>query len=506
MQGLNSTVHHLHRGGSDIVLVPQPSKHPNDPLNWAQWKKQVIFINVCSFAFFTNFSIGGITPAFYVMSLEFEQSINSISHLLNYPILLLGIGNFFWVPMAIYFGKRPVFVVSSLLLCITNIWGATSTSYHSLLNSRFIAGFAGSSTEALGAAIINDLFFLHERGFQIGIYIIFLSCGNSVGPLLAGFVDEKIGWRWFYWVMVIFTASNFLSVLFLVPETRYERHFGQENDENNSKNPVNTVQHDIKSIPTHCSEVPSPSKMTYFQSLRLFSGVPRTNLINLFVRPFPLIAYPAVMWAFLSYSICLACVIASGTLNPFVLQAPPYLFSSGIQGLINIPAIIGNLVGAVCGGYLTDIYSARYARKNDGYFLPESRLVLCIIPTVLTGSGLLMFGFGCDQTSHWAVIYVGYGLINTGLTGIASIGMTYVMDSYYPIAAEALLLVNGLKNIVAFGFLYGIVPWWSASGFAKMYGALTGIFIAIAALGIPLYLFGAKIRHFTSSRFKVISW
>jgi hypothetical protein len=53
------------------------------------------------------------------------------------------------------FGKRPVFVVASGLLCACYIWGATATSFESLLWSNVVAAFAGSSTEALGAAMVN---------------------------------------------------------------------------------------------------------------------------------------------------------------------------------------------------------------------------------------------------------------------------------------------------------------------------------------------------------------
>lgn len=77
------------------------------------------------------------------------------SHLLLYPILVLGASNFFWVPIANYFGKRPVFVVASALLCACYVWGALATSFESLLWSNVVAAFAGSSTEALGAAIVN---------------------------------------------------------------------------------------------------------------------------------------------------------------------------------------------------------------------------------------------------------------------------------------------------------------------------------------------------------------
>jgi hypothetical protein len=57
--------------------------------------------------------------------------------------------------MANYFGKRPIFVFSSLLLCVTFIWGANAQSFESLLWSNIVGAFAGSSTEALGAAIVN---------------------------------------------------------------------------------------------------------------------------------------------------------------------------------------------------------------------------------------------------------------------------------------------------------------------------------------------------------------
>jgi MFS family permease len=110
---------------------------------------------VCAFTFLTNYAIGGLAPAFYVLSIEFGKSMDEIAHLLLYPVLVLGAFNFFWVPMANYVGKRPVFVFASALLCACCIWGAMADSFNSLLWSSIIAAFAGSSTEALGAATVN---------------------------------------------------------------------------------------------------------------------------------------------------------------------------------------------------------------------------------------------------------------------------------------------------------------------------------------------------------------
>ena len=63
-----------------------------------------------------------------------------------------------------------------------------------------------------------------------------------------------------------------------------------------------------------------------------------------------MIAYPAVMYSFLTYSISLVVVIAVNILNPFVLQKPPYSWKPEINGLINIPGLVGNVFGAWAGG------------------------------------------------------------------------------------------------------------------------------------------------------------
>lgn len=89
------------------------------------------------------------------------------------------------------FGKRPIFVFASGLLCIAYIWGACAQSFTSLLWSNIIAAFAGSSTEALGAAIVNDIYFLHERSNKMSIYMSAISTGNSIGPLICGFVAQS---------------------------------------------------------------------------------------------------------------------------------------------------------------------------------------------------------------------------------------------------------------------------------------------------------------------------
>ena len=260
----------------------------------------------------------------------------------------------------------------------------------------------------------------------------------------------------------IFTAINFLVVLFFCPETRYDRPelsgndnvsegFGRgetssTDEESTGADLEKTTSSNLKEIPgspIHTENVP---KKTFMQDLSLWSGMPKgTNLFKLFIRPFPLIAYPAIMFAFLAYAVSLAWVVAINLLNSFVLQAPPYNWKPSINGLINIPGLLGNLLGAWLGGWVVDRYSDWRSKKNGGIFQPETRLHLLIIPSLIVPAGCLVFGYGVADTLHWTAMFFGYGMVAVGLTFVPVATMTYVSDSYLPVNPDALLLVNGLK-------------------------------------------------------------
>lgn len=129
--------------------------------------------------------------------------------------------------------------------------------------------------------------------------------------------------------------------------------------------------------------------------------------------------------------------------------------------------VVGNVAGALAGGLLTDVWVRRCARRRGGKFVPEDRLVLLVIPFIIGPAGLLMFGFGAQKGLHWIVLYVGYGFISIS-PAAANIAMTYVLDSYPEVALEGMLMVNGVKELVAFAFTYGFTRWVSKVGYATV--------------------------------------
>lgn len=83
----------IHNGADNaVILYPAPSPiDPNDPLRWPLWRKHVAFGSVCAFAFLSNYAIGGLAPAFYILSLQFGKSPHQTSELLLWPVLVFGV-------------------------------------------------------------------------------------------------------------------------------------------------------------------------------------------------------------------------------------------------------------------------------------------------------------------------------------------------------------------------------------------------------------------------------
>ena len=91
-------------------------------------------------------------------------NISKVAYFYTGAALLQGVGNLFWIPCIIKFGRRPVYVCSIVLFTVTSIWCGAARSYASELVGRLFLGFFSGAAECLAPLTIADIFFLHERG------------------------------------------------------------------------------------------------------------------------------------------------------------------------------------------------------------------------------------------------------------------------------------------------------------------------------------------------------
>jgi hypothetical protein len=82
-----------HKQNSDIVLVPQPTDDPNDPLNFPIWKKAIAFVSIGVFSAVGGWVLGGVGSGIVLLMDEFHTDLNdTINGSINWSILMLGCG------------------------------------------------------------------------------------------------------------------------------------------------------------------------------------------------------------------------------------------------------------------------------------------------------------------------------------------------------------------------------------------------------------------------------
>jgi hypothetical protein len=93
--GLTSPDSHRYKSkeNTDIVLVPQPTDDPNDPLNWSYTEKVTAMTTVGLLAILSGWVVGGLSSAVPLLMKDFGTSLKeTVDAALNWPVLMLGLG------------------------------------------------------------------------------------------------------------------------------------------------------------------------------------------------------------------------------------------------------------------------------------------------------------------------------------------------------------------------------------------------------------------------------
>ena len=176
------------------------------------------------FVFLSNFITNAIAPVLILIAEDFDVSVTKASYLFSLNLLFLGLGNLFWIPLSLKIGKRPVLLLTAIMFFASSIWSAVAKSWGSLLAARIIQGFAASAVEGLGPTVVGDLFFVHERGRWMGLYIWVFSTGSSLAGFFAGLIANATGgWRWVMWMNTILIGTCLLLVILFSAETNFKR-------------------------------------------------------------------------------------------------------------------------------------------------------------------------------------------------------------------------------------------------------------------------------------------
>ncbi|KAL2072383.1 hypothetical protein VTL71DRAFT_11726 [Oculimacula yallundae] len=502
-------VKHMEGSKSDIVLVPQPTRDPNDPLNWSRWRKEYHYWLLWWWGFIAAVSVNWVGPVWTQLTIDYNTTYYQLNVASGLCWLFLGLGCVFLQPTAMKIGRRPVYLMATVFNLVGCAMGGVSKSIGIFYGVNILTGIGAAPVDSLVEISTMDIFFAHERGTRLSLLLFTIYAGSYLGPVAAGYVAESQTWRWCYWYLVIFLFGLLVIQLFTMEESTYRRpissvEIGGVPASAHTKTKELEAGHDKHATTTIASdedEIPIPPPKTYMQRFSLIQtsqNDPRSWIV-IALRPFALITYPAVMWGGIVYGVQVMWLSLLATTQSEIFSSPPYNFSVVNVGNINFAAFIGGTLGMFWGGMVSDKCLLYLARRNGGIAEPEMRLWTMLLPAFINTGGLLMYGLGAYYEMHW-ILSAGFGTacIAFGIGSGGAIAITYAVDCYTLVASEALVLMLFVRNLFGMGFTFAIQPWLAADGLKATSIIMSMICLVSNLSFLGMVFFGKRMRKWTA--------
>ncbi|THC95228.1 hypothetical protein EYZ11_005305 [Aspergillus tanneri] len=353
----------------------------------------------------------GVEPAtFTSMTSTFDSSIftSSTHHVaetfhigvevgtLSSSLYIIGyaFGPLIWAPFSELTGRRIPVLIGMFGFGVFNVAVATSKDLQTLLISRFFSGIFGSCPLTVVAAIFSDIYDDRSRGSAIAVYASTVFLGPLLTPLIGGFIDLFLGWRWTAYIPALMGFLSFILNALLLRESyppvvltykakqlrRLTQNWGIHSKQEE-------IEIDLRELVTK----------NFSRPLRLLMTEPMLLAVTLYLS----FIY-GLLYCFL-------------TAYTAVFQGV-YHMAPGVSGLPFFGMIVGLLVATAYIVLSSPGYNRKLAR-NDGIPVPEWRLPPVIFGGVLFAGGLFWFGWtGFSNKIHWIVptlsgLFTGFGLL-----------------------------------------------------------------------------------------------
>ncbi|GCD77473.1 tetracycline resistance MFS efflux pump [Thermaurantimonas aggregans] len=124
----------------------------------------------------------------------------------------------FWGSLSDRIGRRPVILISILIMVVAYLVFANAGSIWVLLISRLLSGLGAANLSA-AQAFISDVSTPDKRAKNFGLIGAAFGLGFIVGPPLGGWLKDTFGIEWVGYTAAMFSAFNFLLAYFILPES-----------------------------------------------------------------------------------------------------------------------------------------------------------------------------------------------------------------------------------------------------------------------------------------------
>ncbi len=135
-----------------------------------------------------------------------------LSFLLSVTVLLLIAGR-----LGDLVGHNQVYLYGFAILSVTSLMCGLSYSLEFLVAARAFQGIGGAMVMATGPALLTTTFPSSQRGRALGILSTSTYIGLTAGPMIAGFIIGRFGWRWIFYINIPVAVVVIASGIIFLP-------------------------------------------------------------------------------------------------------------------------------------------------------------------------------------------------------------------------------------------------------------------------------------------------
>lgn len=306
-------------------------------------------------------------------------------------------------------GRRPVYLLGSLVYLPCCIWMALSKDYITLAIGRVFAGLAISFSQTVPPSTIADIFPPAVLGQKMSMYIVAIMTAPAAAPLFCGLIVHKSSWRNLFWFLLALGGLQLVLFAAFVPETQWV-----EDTTECFPSPVTMAISDKDEISGaehyHVDSInPAPTMAGGHVGIVFYPWKRPAEFIKICLGPVSMMKYFVVLGPSCYYGFAFSWIVGITVVTAQTLGAPPYSFRVIPLGCAFLAFGIGSLLGFWFAGLVGDKTVANFARKQ-GTRQPEQRLwaALPVMPFVFVA--LLIIGISLQKQLHWIGLLIGGAL------------------------------------------------------------------------------------------------
>ncbi|PYH40710.1 polyamine transporter [Aspergillus saccharolyticus JOP 1030-1] len=465
-----------------VVLVPEPSPSPNDPLNWPKWRKYRILAVLC----LASFS-GAIAPLSGQLNLVQQAQIYGKtkvqeSYANSAALAGMAFGPFFVAPLAHRLGRSSVIFWCMVCTLVCQIWAAVMThsdEYIAFVMSRLFAGFFGAVPTVIGPRMITDLLFLHQRGRAFTALHMSFLMGTIAGPTFSAFISAGTFFPVEFWWSVGLLGATAILILLCLEETAFDR----IDPERNRLPPANWLAN---------------RRATFLFGQQLLPPSPWSTTARIAVAPLLIGLCPVTLIMGTFTLISFGFYVGMNALVPVWLQRSPaeggYGFTLRQNAAFTFCHWIGILLVQLGGHHYNDRLPLLLARRRShGVWKPEYRLHVLWIPSlILNPIGLGLFGATLQYHLHYMVLALAVFLVTIGSLASVPVTVNYVVECFTRYPAEAGIVVGAYRIVYGLTISFYIDPWVAAVGVGWVYGMMA-FFAVVSFLCVGLLMWKGDV-------------